>query len=170
MNAWSEISALAASGIMTNVVGWIPGIGGHFAPELVVIVIVSTIVWLGVTFLTPPTDSATLEAFYRRIRPGGWWGPIARRCSDVVPDQLSPGWTAWVAGVVLIYAAMFGLGDLCLARYARGSVFLGVAALASWYFVRRINAVTPAYPSSEQYDAPVSTRELATTTGDRNAL
>lgn len=32
-----------------------------------------------VTLATPPTDMDTLEAFYRRIRPFGFWGPVRAR-------------------------------------------------------------------------------------------
>ena len=31
------------------------------------------------TLATPPTDMDTLEAFYRRVRPFGFWGPVRSR-------------------------------------------------------------------------------------------
>jgi solute:Na+ symporter, SSS family len=139
VNAWSEISALVTSAVMTNVVKFLPVVGGHFASELVTIVAVSTVVWLTVTFLTRPTEVVTLERFYRRIRPGGWWGPIAERCPEVEVDRASRGWPIWIAGTVVIYASMFGIGHLCLARWGMGTLFLFISVLAAWYFFRCVH-------------------------------
>jgi Na+/proline symporter len=138
VNAWSEIAAILASGIMTNTVRWIPGIGGHFASELLLIVAVSTVVWLAVTWLTPPTDPATLRAFYRQIRPGGWWGPVAAACPEVVPDRARDGLPVWLAGTVVIYSSMFGIGHLCLARWGWGAGFLAITVLSTWWFFRAV--------------------------------
>ena len=36
--------------------------------------------------LTRPDDEEVLDGFYRKVRPGGWWGPVARGAPDVVDD------------------------------------------------------------------------------------
>jgi hypothetical protein len=35
------------------------------------------ITWIVVTFFTAPTDSKTLEAFSKTIKPGGFWKPYS---------------------------------------------------------------------------------------------
>jgi SSS family solute:Na+ symporter len=89
----------------------------------------STLVWLAATWLTPAEPEETLLAFYRRVRPAaGLWGPIAARATDVVPprDGLS-NLASWIAGCVLVYASLFGVGKIIFGETALG---LGMLALA----------------------------------------
>lgn len=44
--------------------------------------LVTTAIAVVVSLLTPPTDADTLDAFYRRVQPAGWWGETARRCGE----------------------------------------------------------------------------------------
>ncbi len=92
-----------------------------------------------VALVTPPTDEAKLLAFYERVRPGTpWWGPIARR-SAVAVDRM--GWSDvgdWIAGLVLIYAGLFGVGKLILEGPAVGLAYLAIAAVAGAYIYRSV--------------------------------
>jgi SSS family solute:Na+ symporter len=133
INAWSEISAmiapLVAYGVLkmtTNVV---------FPETLYFIVATTTVVWLAVTFLTRPTDRSTLEAFYRRVYPGGvGWRAIAAALPDVKTDGgLAVSFVNWIAGVVLVYSALFGVGHLLLGRSVTGGVLVVVAGLAAGF-------------------------------------
>ncbi len=47
----------------------------YYFPHLMAISLVGCIVG---TFLTEPTNEATLKSFYRTVRPWGFWGPIRR--------------------------------------------------------------------------------------------
>jgi SSS family solute:Na+ symporter len=163
VNAWSEISALATSFVLANVLPFVPGLGGDdtFAVHLVIIVAAATAVWLAVTLLTAPADEERLVAFYRKVRPGGWWGPIARRCPDVMPDRVSRGWPAWAAGVACIYAAMFGVGDLCLGRYGRGAVLLAVAAATGWFLLRAVASLSSDQDPDADRDADAKVEQPA---------
>ena len=38
------------------------------------------------TYLTKPTDEATLKRFYRTVRPWGFWGPIRQKVEAEDPD------------------------------------------------------------------------------------
>ena len=62
-----------------------------YALTMLITVGVTTVVWLAVTFLTPPESEATLERFYRRVRPGGaGWRPVAERLGfgdDPIPGR-----------------------------------------------------------------------------------
>jgi SSS family solute:Na+ symporter len=155
INPWSEISALATSFVIANAgvllkplyslgilnetaldsAAWFYS-GEAYAVRLLVIIAVSTIVWLLVTFLTPPSNIEQLSAFYRRVRPGGWWGPVAERNPDVVPDRARRGWPGWACGVASVYCGLFGVGWLCLGRYGLGAATLAAGAVLCWATVQ----------------------------------
>jgi len=70
---------------------------------MLVTVAVSTVVWLGVTFATKPEPDRVLEAFYRRVRPGGpGWAVVSERAGfgrESIPGG-ALAWTNWIAGIV----------------------------------------------------------------------
>jgi hypothetical protein len=107
-----------------------PGIG--FGWHLIVTAAASTVCWVTVALVTPPTDERVLVAFYERVRPHApGWGPIARR-SGAGPARR--GWwdvTGWLAGMVFIYTGMFGVGKLLLHGWWAGFPYLSVAAAAA---------------------------------------
>ena len=142
INAWSEVSAMAASFVASLLLqlglGWRTGDPREFAWTVLVTVAVSTAVWLVVTALTPAEPEETLLAFYRRVRPSAaLWGPIAARATDVVPvrDGLR-NLVDWAAGCVLVYAILFGVGKILFGETALGTSLLAVAAAAGGFIYR----------------------------------
>ena len=87
---------------------------------------VSTVTWLAVTFLTRPETEEVLLTFYRRVRPNAaFWGPIARQATDVPPGARRPAnFLDWIAGCVMVYLALFGVGKLIFGEYGLGALFL----------------------------------------------
>ena len=87
-------------------------------------------VWIPVMFLTEPEDEKTLEAFYRRVRPGGpGWSRIRTRL-DLQPvtrlgDDLIR--TAWAA--LALVSGMLAVGGLVLGEW-RTALFTGALASA----------------------------------------
>src|SRR6476660_9778830 len=77
INAWSEISAMVVSFLGSLVfMRIIPprfpaGDPNATAWVMISTVAVTTVAWVATTFLTSPEPAATLDAFYRRVRPGG---------------------------------------------------------------------------------------------------
>jgi Na+/proline symporter len=139
VNAWSEISAMVASfvvsiGAMALVKSRLPA-GSPLIQSYVMLitVAVSTVVWLTVTFLTAPEPEAKLEAFYQRVRPGGpGWRRISARLGygrETIPGG-ALAWTNWLAGIVAVYASLFGIGKLVFGELGNGLVLLVIAALA----------------------------------------
>ena len=120
INAWSEVSAMISAFIvsvaMQRAFGFDTDNPAGFAWVMIITVGITTIVWLATTFLTPPEPQDVLIAFYHRTRPSAaGWGPIARLKPDVRPsrDGLS-NLLDWIAGCVLIYGVLFGVGKLLL--------------------------------------------------------
>jgi Na+/proline symporter len=147
ISAWSEISAMAAS-FVTFVVLSVSGILSPIDPEegailMVVTTLVTTAVWVAVTFATEPTPDATLHAFYRRVRPGGpGWRAVAEQLG-FGPEPIAAGslsWLNWIAGVVSVYATLFGIGKLIFGSPFAAIAYLLLAAAAfAWiaYSLRR---------------------------------
>jgi Na+/proline symporter len=136
INAWSEIAAMVTPLL---VYGYLSAFTSVAFPEtLYVIVGVTTVVWLAVTFLTPPTDAATLEAFFRRVHPGGpGWAAVAARVPDVRPDTgLGRLLVDAVAGVVLVYCTLFAAGKLLFGSYTAGTLYAAAAVAAGTVILR----------------------------------
>ncbi|HLB82651.1 MAG TPA: hypothetical protein VJJ54_06145, partial [Gemmatimonadales bacterium] len=86
-------------------------------------------------------SESTLLAFYRRTRPSrAGWGPVAARAPDVRPsgDGLA-NLLDWVAGCVLVYGALFGVGKLLLHETLPGLLLLGLASLAGGVIYRDLS-------------------------------
>jgi len=138
ISAWSEIAAMVAPLVTYGCLRLFTSIA--FPDTLFVIVGVTTAAWLLVTLLTRPVDEATLHAFYRRVHPGGpGWAPIARALPEVRPDAgMARLLGNWLAGVVLVYSALFAVGKLLLGDYRLAAVFLSTGALAVGVIYRNL--------------------------------
>jgi hypothetical protein len=103
---------------------------------------ITTLAWLAVTWLTPPEPEATLRAFYRRVRPHGrGWTPIAASVGlPAASSSLGAELLNALLGCVLVYAALFGVGQLLLRSAAVGVGLLVVSALAAAAIARNLTA------------------------------
>jgi solute:Na+ symporter, SSS family len=148
VNAWSEISAMAAS-LVTSVVLGIFGLdladpgSRSYAQTMLITVGVTTIVWLAVTLITRPETDATLDRFYLKVRPGGFgWRRVSTRLG-FVGDRIPGGalsWVNWVAGLVAVYSAVFALGALLTGFPGRGALYAALATAAFLLIQRNLRA------------------------------
>ena len=153
VNAWSEISAMIVSGVVSLAAH--PFIAARYgasdprvvAVTMLVTVIVSTAVWLGVTFATAPEPDAMLDSFYRRVRPGGpGWARVSERLG-FGREQIPGGKLAlvnWLAGIVAVYASLFGIGKIVFGQLLPGIVMLAIAAVAFAWIARALRPAGPA--------------------------
>jgi hypothetical protein len=91
---------------------------------------ITTVAWLLATFVTRPTPTVTLDAFYQKIRPGGpGWKPSQARHPQVTPDAgLGRLALYWLMGSATVYLALFGTGYLVLGEGLRAAFALGGGA------------------------------------------
>jgi solute:Na+ symporter, SSS family len=128
INAWSEIAAMASSFLVS--IGFFiaqkAGVTISSTTVLLVTIAVTTVCWIAATFVTQPTSAATLESFYRLVRPAGpGWRAVRERAGLAPsPDSIAHSLLGWVLGCVFIYAALFGSGSLLYGRWAQGMVWL----------------------------------------------
>ncbi len=105
------------------------------------------LLWIYVTLVTRPDPEKTLVEFYRRSRPPGWWGPIARRAG--VEET---GWSFILRGLVVaalgmttVAAGTIAFSSLYVARWrvvAVAAALCITAGLAFLYGFRRLSAST----------------------------
>jgi solute:Na+ symporter, SSS family len=134
INAWSEVSAMVAS-FVVSLAFFIAGKVGHGADTTTVLlttIAITTVVWLGVTYCTPPVDDRVLAAFYARVRPAGpGWARVRRENAlPASPDSLSLALAGWVLGLASVYGALFAAGAFVYGRTGEGAVWSAVAAAA----------------------------------------
>jgi solute:Na+ symporter, SSS family len=148
VNAWSESSAMVASFVtslaLTRLGHSMSDTGTRdYAFTMLTTVGVTTVVWLGVTFLTAPESDETLDRFYRQVRPGGpGWRQVARRLGygdDPIPGG-ALSWVNWLAGLAAVYCAVFAVGAMLTGTPLRGLVYALVAIGAFLLIQRNLRA------------------------------
>ncbi len=145
INAWSEVFAMGASFIVSLALQFYFKLDNNnpreFAWIVIITVAISTVVWLGATWLTAPEKKDVLLAFYRKVHPSAaLWGPIAKEATDVVPQR--DGYfnlLDWVSGCVLVYMTLFGVGKIIFGQTMLGVGFLVVAVIFAWVIYWDLN-------------------------------
>ncbi|HEV8263615.1 MAG TPA: sodium:solute symporter family protein [Gemmatimonadales bacterium] len=142
INAWSEVSAMVSAFVVSVALqlgfGFDTDQPKQFAWIMIITVAITTVVWIAVTYLTQPESRETLTAFYRRTRPSRTgWAPIAALAPDV---KVTAGGLSnlldWVAGCVMIYGVLFGVGKLLLHETAPGLLLLALGAIGGFVIYR----------------------------------
>lgn len=133
VNAWAEIAAMG-SGVLIALASYLPWWAGmDFGVRLAVTALGSAAVWIPVMFLTGPEPEETLQAFYRRTRPGGPGWRRQRAATGLASLQdLGADLRSWGYAVALLLALTFGIGGAVLGRadWALGGAL--VAGLGAW--------------------------------------
>lgn len=154
INAWSEITALSTSLLLTVVFEVIAmmqtkaagldyelfgpdpiffGVSMQFHLRLLIIVPISILAWLLVTLYTRPESEETLIGFYERVQPGGWWAPIIDKV-ELTKQPVSKGFLGnWISGVLMIWGTTFAIGHLVFGNWFTGLGLLVMAVLAFWW-------------------------------------
>ena len=105
INAWSEITAMAVSFLVAV---FLQLVYPHLDlppllawQRLLVVMAITTVAWVGVTFLTSPTDAAKRAAFQNKIRARGHdiaWGLLAMTVSSAAIYALMFATGFWIYG------------------------------------------------------------------------
>lgn len=156
INAWSEITAMFVSGIISILVNftfigtWLFGekVDNVFHEGVFVawmqypfVVFATTVCWLLVTFLTPKEKNEVLFNFYKKTQPGGpGWKKVIKAAKDQNIDivESKEAWTvptgilAVLVGTVAVYGALFTTGKFIYGEYQNAGLFLMITLLAAF--------------------------------------
>jgi SSS family solute:Na+ symporter len=115
VNLWSEVAAIltslaAAPLLLTQVEGdWL---------RLLLMAAASTVAVVAAALWAPATDPAVLVAFFRRVRPPGFWGATARIAGDEDPEaprrELRRGLRRVALTAAVIFALLITMSKLML--------------------------------------------------------
>lgn len=153
INAWSEISSMIASFVISVICFQV--VPGRWFPAddprtdsliMLITVALSTVIWVATTYLTSPETDATLDAFYRRVRPGGpGWRQVSGRLGfgrESIPGG-ALAWTNWIAGIIAVYSALFGIGKIVFGEVGTGVTLLVIAVVAFAWIARSFRNEVP---------------------------
>ncbi len=146
VRASTEITALCASALSTSILTVLAesGVsfslgpltpGGELLPEgrLLLVVAISMVAAVIALLLAGKPRPESLVPFYRRVRPLGWWGPVAALAPEVVPQgSLVSAVLGVLGGLATIYGGILCIGGLLLGRASLGmiSAIVSVAGIA----------------------------------------
>ena len=137
INAWSEISAMICSGIISVLFEFTPIGEMIFSENLIqpyfkfpTVVLITTFVWVSVTFMTKPDDDETLIKFYKKTNPGGPGWKRIKTMSNLNSKNLEKEWIVpsgilcMILGCFAIYSALFSTGYFIYGELVNGFIFL----------------------------------------------
>jgi Na+/proline symporter len=150
INAWSEISAMLSS-FLIALAFFIAKKLGVDIPDpvpLLATVAVTTVVWITVTLMTAPVDHAALLRFYELTRPAGpgWKAFRAESALPPSPDSLPQMMLGWTAGVMFVYAGLFGTGSLIYGRISQSIIWAVVFVMSGVVLLRVVMRVWSSAP------------------------
>ena len=142
VNAISEIVATVTPFVVYGVL-YFGKFNIKFPNTLYIIVPITTIAWIITAYITKPTDESKLKSFYTRVHPGGFgWKNISVKLPEVKSDS---GYYLlfidWIAGIILVYSFLFGLGKIIFGQYIIGLLFFLIGTASALLIKRNFSKV-----------------------------
>lgn len=156
INAWSEITSMLSALILANGFLWVQWlhnfdlvsdsvmeiVNGWYSKDLALIratilLLLCTCISILVTFITKPVDNTTLLNFYIKVRPKGWWGPIAKQVSESSDNSSSQdSWLGFLFGVIFLNSILFSVGHAVLGGYTVALILLFISVGSGWLTIK----------------------------------
>ncbi len=134
INAYTEIVAMVSSlciafyynFIDQSFAGW---------EKIVFGAILTTVVWVVATYLTPPDDEETLQNFVKKVNPGGpGWSKYSQGVSSE-PWPVPNGILCMILGCIAVYSVLLGVGQLIYGE-PLGLILIGLAGVSAFGLTR----------------------------------
>jgi Na+/proline symporter len=147
VTAWCEIVAMTSSFLasMAFLILKKSGVPFESAPQLLITVAITTVCWISTAYLGPRTDERTLVAFFRKVHPfGPGWGHIRQLANVTAAEAAADGDGAnfplaivgWLSGCIMIWSALFTVGNFLYGRMGYGFGLLAVFAASALALIR----------------------------------
>ena len=151
INAWSEISAIFVSGIVSvlfnmEVVASVLFGETALMPEYMkfpMVVLITTVVWLLVTFATPAEDKEVLLSFYKKTVPGGpgWKAIVGDEQIECEGWSVPSGILAMLLALAMIYSMLFATGYLIYGNLQLGGILMLIALISAYLLSKVWNRI-----------------------------
>ncbi|WP_374764450.1 sodium:solute symporter family protein [Yunchengibacter salinarum] len=126
INLYSEIAAMAVSLVLgLFLLTFLPGAENDWL-RLVIMAFGSTATAILVAYVTPATNKEKLVAFYRQVRPAGFWKKTAEAAGEdprLAWHDLKAGTIATLTTALSIFTALVGLSKLIMPSPGEGIWF-----------------------------------------------
>tara|TARA_B100000900_G_scaffold106604_1_gene88495 strand:- start:695 stop:2485 length:1791 start_codon:yes stop_codon:yes gene_type:complete len=140
INAWSEISAIFVSGIVSiifNMQIFSDVLFGESAlmaeyMKFPMVVIITTIFWVLVTFATPAEKKEVLLNFYKKITPGGpgWKAVVGNNQIEKSQWTVPSGILGMILALIMIYSLLFATGYFIYGNIKLAIILIAIAIIA----------------------------------------
>lgn len=100
--------------------------------QTVLIIALTTILWVAVALVTKPESEEKLSSFYNKALPFGWWRHYKLPQHKIMNREIKPifqGITIAVIGFAATCCTILGLSDLWFAKYSSGSILLATSVI-----------------------------------------
>ena len=162
INAWSEITSMISALVLANgliILNTVAKTGllnqtiidklsvlyndEYSLIRAALILVISTLLSLIVTFLTKPVDENHLIKFYQKIRPKGYWGPISRHIENNYKTSLDIkyNWFGFALGVLFLNSILFGVGHLVIGNYLISFLLLMFGFILATFTIRILEKI-----------------------------
>ncbi len=132
INAYSEIIAMISSLLIsiyltffdTYLFDW---------QKIVVGAILTTIIWILATYITPAEKHQILNNFILKVNPGGpGWSKFGNNSSSF----LKTGLFRMCLGIVVIYSVLFSIGNLLYSNYLLSLILIILSIFSFWFIIK----------------------------------
>jgi len=134
INAYTEIVAMVSS---LCIAFYFNFIDQSFAgwEKIVIGAILTTVVWVVATYLTPPDDEETLKNFVKKVNPGGpGWSKYSHGVYSE-PWPVPNGILCMILGCSAVYGVLLGVGQLIYGE-PLGFTLIGLAGVSAFGLTR----------------------------------
>ena len=139
VNVYSELTAMIVSFVVAIMFEFV--IPNNFSVEekLIIGVTITTISWLIVTLITPPSSMETLQNFYKKIQPGGpGWKKVIEESKakgiNITGKKekwdVPSGILCMLFGSISVYSILFGIGYLLYSKTTTGIIFMLISVVS----------------------------------------
>lgn len=162
ISADSELVAIAASLVAAPLLLWLVP---SEPLRMLIMTILASSAAISVAALRPPAITPELGAFYLRVRPAGFWRPVALSVGDSAHrsiNELARGFSATILGSICVFALLTLLGSLLLRAPApswlphRFIWLTGLAllsAVSAFFSLRTLRSPLQEPPSAQNADS-----------------
>ena len=148
VNAWCEVVAMGSS-FLISVLFFIMKKTGHempFAQTVLCSVAFTTVCWIITAFIGSETDRTKLISFYKKVHPAGpGWTAIRKEAgvseaeAALHGDHMGMAALGWVSGCLVIWSALFCIGNFLYGRNQTAWVLAAVLVVSGAALLHVIN-------------------------------